>query len=421
MGTIATCQYIWSALNKLLPRKFPGVPPNDSFYFTPPEYTGLNPQGNQNRIANCRFLLRQIDIANNGTTSYATNFYATDQVVDTVAVDDAIARLVPIVVEDFLLSSVTAYIDGNDRPDYTLPHQYGTSINRTVNFTQNTHVFSVTSPERLQYFHKVDIGWIGLIESHTYSDSAELPRYIDMLISSNGIDWTRHRISSFTSRWPPSGSSSTLSSITCGNGVFIIGGYNGYRRSTDGINWTQHNLIAPGRTYSTWNRVVHNGSAFVMSSYNNSAPATEDYYRSTNGSSWTQTNAPVTLGTGSSGRLYVAGGMFFAHVANNLYYSTNGSTWNVHNLTRRNTLGFGAILYANGVWITSGGYLLPDPNPNLISEPRIFRSINSWSSYTMLTLPFAGFILVGVLNDKFYGRAGGRLYSSSNGTTWELA
>jgi hypothetical protein len=49
-------------------------------------------EGTENQIANCEYLLKMIDRANRNTTNYGTSEYATLQIVDTIAVNDAVNR-----------------------------------------------------------------------------------------------------------------------------------------------------------------------------------------------------------------------------------------------------------------------------------------------------------------------------------------
>jgi hypothetical protein len=51
--------------------------------------------GTVNQAADCEYLLKMIDEANNGLTSCGTSEYATNQVIDTTAVEDAVNRWVP--------------------------------------------------------------------------------------------------------------------------------------------------------------------------------------------------------------------------------------------------------------------------------------------------------------------------------------
>ncbi|MDR2477228.1 MAG: hypothetical protein LBD18_05540, partial [Treponema sp.] len=46
--------------------------------------------GTATQAANCDYLLKMVDKANGNSASYGTGSYATKQVVDTVAVNDAV-------------------------------------------------------------------------------------------------------------------------------------------------------------------------------------------------------------------------------------------------------------------------------------------------------------------------------------------
>ncbi|MDR0455562.1 MAG: hypothetical protein LBH20_02610, partial [Treponema sp.] len=74
MGQIANCQYVSSAIHRRWGKCLGTVP------------------GTENRVANCEYLLKMIDKANKGRTSYGTSSYATQQIVDTIAVNTACNR-----------------------------------------------------------------------------------------------------------------------------------------------------------------------------------------------------------------------------------------------------------------------------------------------------------------------------------------
>jgi hypothetical protein len=74
MGQIANCKYISDAINAVKP----GAVNADS----------------RLTVANTEYLLKMIDLANEGSTNYGTGSFATQQIVDKAAVDDAVARLI---------------------------------------------------------------------------------------------------------------------------------------------------------------------------------------------------------------------------------------------------------------------------------------------------------------------------------------
>jgi hypothetical protein len=76
MGQAANCQYVWNAINK---------------------YKGTNIQpvaGAATKTANVEYLLKAIDKVNDNATSYGTTAYATRQVVDTIAVNAALSKII---------------------------------------------------------------------------------------------------------------------------------------------------------------------------------------------------------------------------------------------------------------------------------------------------------------------------------------
>jgi hypothetical protein len=75
MGQIANCQYVCNAINAYANKNFQPA------------------AGTAQQEVNTEYLLKMVDKANTGSTSYGTGTYATKQVVDTVAVNSAL-RLV---------------------------------------------------------------------------------------------------------------------------------------------------------------------------------------------------------------------------------------------------------------------------------------------------------------------------------------
>jgi hypothetical protein len=76
MGQIANCQYICNAINAYANKNFQPA------------------AGTAQQVANIEYLLKQIDKANNNSTSYGTGTYATKQVVDTVAINNALKLVI---------------------------------------------------------------------------------------------------------------------------------------------------------------------------------------------------------------------------------------------------------------------------------------------------------------------------------------
>ena len=75
MGQIANCQYVCDAINRKAG-------------------TSLVPAaGTATQIANTEYLLKMIDRANRGATSHGTGGFATGQIADVTAVNDAVNRL----------------------------------------------------------------------------------------------------------------------------------------------------------------------------------------------------------------------------------------------------------------------------------------------------------------------------------------
>jgi hypothetical protein len=127
MGQIANTQYVCNAINAKWGTSFTPV------------------SGTATQAANCEYLLKMIDKANNGSTSYGTGSYATKQVVDKIAVDNAI-NLISVFTDTGLLYYSSSYNKGTDvgylllRDSNSLPYNLYSmdssgSIKKIANFT----------------------------------------------------------------------------------------------------------------------------------------------------------------------------------------------------------------------------------------------------------------------------------------------
>jgi hypothetical protein len=196
VGQIANCQYVCTAINAKWGTSFQPV------------------SGTALQAANVEYLLKMVDKANNNVTNYGTSSYATKQVVDVVAVNDAVNRLwkpggkfVAIVTN----SNKAAYsTDGINWVSATLPSDADWS---SVCYGNGKFIAVTGNSNRAAY-------------------------------STDGINWTETTMPS-NANW---------FGICYGNGKFVAvtGNSNSNKAaySTDGINWTATTLLSNAEWYS---------------------------------------------------------------------------------------------------------------------------------------------------------------------------
>jgi hypothetical protein len=76
MGQVANCQYVCNAINAYANKNFQPA------------------TGTAQQMVNTEYLLKMVDKANNNSSSYGTGTYATKQIVDTIAVNDALRLII---------------------------------------------------------------------------------------------------------------------------------------------------------------------------------------------------------------------------------------------------------------------------------------------------------------------------------------
>jgi hypothetical protein len=226
MGQIANTQYVCNAINTKWG-------------------TTLTPvSGTETQAANCEYLLKTIDMANNNTTSFGTGSYATLQVVDKTAVDAAVNNLwVPggkfVAVSNY--RNMAAYsTDGINWTATTIP----SASWRNVTYGNGKFVAINYSTDSMAAY------------------------------STDGINWT-------TATMP---SSSDWCGVTYGNGKFVVvsGNSNKAAYSTNGINWT-----AATMPNNFWVAAAYGNGKFVAVGGNPNKAA-----YSTNGINWTMVTMP---------------------------------------------------------------------------------------------------------------------------------
>jgi hypothetical protein len=188
MGQIANCQYVIDAINAKWEKSY-----------TPAS-------GTASLAANCEYLLKAIDRANNYTTAFGTSARATMQLVDTNAVNQAVNTLwVPG-------SKFVAIISSGNKAAYS---------------ADGTNWTAATLSSFLNW-HSITYGNGKFVAVAQSSNKAAY--------STDGINWTETTMPS----------SANWSSVAYGNGKFVAvaSGSNKAAYSTDGINWTETTLLS---------------------------------------------------------------------------------------------------------------------------------------------------------------------------------
>jgi hypothetical protein len=270
MGQIVNCQYVVNAINAKWGTNF--VPA----------------AGIEFRMANCEYLLKMIDKANNNTTSYGTSAYATTQLVDKTAVDTAVATLwVP--GEKFVAISYgdkAAYsADGINWSSATLP---SSAEWRSVTYGNGMFVAITCNSDKAAY-------------------------------STDGVNWSSATLPS----------SAVWYSVTYGNGIFVAVAFNSNKAtySVDGINWSP--VILPST--STYVSVVYGDDKFVVITLEDTVAYSTDGINWQLSRSSTFTNSvfwqDITYGNGKF--IAVANSISINTIPgpNRAIYSNNGILW----------------------------------------------------------------------------------------------
>jgi hypothetical protein len=213
MGQMANKQYVCNAINA---KKGSNIQPI---------------AGTATQVANCEYLLKMIDNANSGSTSYGTSSYATKQVIDKVAVNN-VMRLV-------LLGKFVAVASSSNKVTYS---------------TDGINWIAATLPSSTTWRNVTfGNGKFVAVNGERYS-SGNAAAY-----STNGINWTAATLPS-SGEWY----------VTYGNGKFVainggsrtnLDGSNKAAYSTNGINWTAATL--PSNMSAWWYSIAYGNGKFV--------------------------------------------------------------------------------------------------------------------------------------------------------------
>lgn len=250
---------------------------------------------------------------------------------------------------DFVYAGGSGYIATSS--DATTWTYYGTGVvdttfgasgsyinGRYVVLSQDGQIRTSTDLERWQAYRPLSS--TGLLFGLAWSGSLYVLAGATISATPSGIA-TSTDLVTWTSQ--TSGVTSTIYTVTYGNGIFVFGGMGGIlRTSTDGITWTARTSGTATTAYIS--EIIYAGGQYL---YVNSVGGIST---STDAITWTAR----TSGTASALRrvvyannLYIAGG-----VGNNLRSSTDGITWTARAMGVTNTI-YG-ITYGNSIYVIAG-------------------------------------------------------------------
>jgi hypothetical protein len=351
MGQIINCQYVCNAINAKWGTSFA------------PE------SGTASQAANCEYLLKLIDMANNNTTSFGTGSYATKQVADKTAVDTAVNTL-------WVSGEKFVAISGSEIA-------YSTD---SINWTK------ITLPSSAQW---CDITYgNGKFVVVTVSSNSKA------IYSANGINWTETSLMLGSINW---------GSVAYGNEKFVAVAYNGgdmIAYSTDGINWTTK-IAMPSQTY--WHGITYGNGKFVaVAAHDYTNTVSDKAAYSTDGINWTATTMPSSSYWQS---IAYGNGKFVAITisTNVAAYSTDGINWTASPTGLPSSAQWCDITYGNGKFVAIARY------NNKIASAYSTDGIN----WTETALPSnADWRSVSYGNGKFVAVNNDKAAYSTDGINW---
>lgn len=307
MGQIATCKYICDTLKARRPSPF----------FVPFP-------GTENNAATTKYLLETVDRYNEYITGQSTEFgtseYATNQIVDTIAVDNTMNLLWGNGGKFVALGQI-----GSAQPIGRSAYSFD-----GINWTEGGR-FSYR-PGPIAYGKGIYVG----IMRHDYGTGE--------IYSTDGINWT---VASGV------GFDSSSTAIAYGAGKFVVASSVGVYYSTNGLNWT-FSILPSGVDLS--NKMITYGKGrFVIigSGYYSSVPTYFLY--SYDGINWTRGRDLPAAYYRYIDVIY-GGNQFVAIGAGNLAYSSDGFNWLKGNPPTSPTMSFSIDLlsYGNGRFVGIG-------------------------------------------------------------------
>jgi hypothetical protein len=326
MAQMVNCEYVCNAINATWGTSFAPV------------------AGTATQAANCEYLLKMIDMANDDRTSYGTGSYATKQVLDKTAVDTAVNTLwIPggkfVAIANS--GNIAAYsTNGINWTAASMP-----STGNWSNVTYGNGKFVAVDNSRAAYSTD-GINWEPATtlpnNQHwrdvTYGDG----RFVAVgngnaaAYSTDGINWTAALIMGVSAPY-----SGNWSNITYGNGKFVAvsgSGYNAVVYSANGTNWTAATLPYNGN----WSNITYGNGKFVAIGHSNIAAY------STDGINWA---TATTLPNNQHWRDVAYGNGRFVVVSSSdrAAYSTDGVNWT--GATMPNTIDWLGVIYGNGEFV----------------------------------------------------------------------
>ena len=304
--------------------------------------------GTATQAANVEYLLKMVDKANNNTTTYGTSSYATKQIVDVIAVNDAVNRLwVPgskfVAVAG---SNIAAYsTDGINWTETTMPDG-GNAGWYDVCYGDGKFVAVAYYRDNKAAYSTDGINWNptplpsvsnGGWRSVCYGDGkfVAVTNYTNKAAySTDGINWTETTL--------PEGGSAGWYDVCYGDDKFVAVAYGGYAAySYDGINWTRR-LLPNG---AQWYSVAYGDGKFV-------AVGDDIAAYSTNGINWFEASIDVTGIINNSWQNLAYGGGKFVAVTNTtgkIIYSGNGGNWSEG--IAPGSMSLHGVCYGNGKFV----------------------------------------------------------------------
>ena len=229
MGQIANVQYVIDMINR---RWGAGT---------------LTPfPGTEMQIANTEYLLKVIDMANGGRTNFGESSFATKQIVDVIAVNDAVNRLF-MPGDGFVIvggggTGIIAHSD--DGINWTASNAASTSNLRGVAYGNGRWIALGDT-----IHHSINrINWTATAVHGSWRSAAfgnggfVAVRLNAIATSTDGINWTT---TALNGAWQ---------GVAFGNGRFVAVSLHAIATSTYGINWTTTALNGP------WQGVAFGGS-----------------------------------------------------------------------------------------------------------------------------------------------------------------
>jgi len=265
--------------------------------------TTFNPESEAAKAADAEYLLSMIDEANDNRTNFKTSGYATKQLVDVTAVNDALNSL---------------WVPGTNFA------AIATVSNRAAYSADGINWIAATLPGST-YWYDVCYGGGKFIAIATGSNRAAY--------SADGINWNESTLPR-SSKWH---------GVCYGNGIFVTvaeGNYAAY--SADGINWTESTM--PGS--AVWHSVCYGNGIFVAI-----ADSGDNAAYSTDGKNWTAATTPDNFGWNS---ICYGNGKFVAINEDVAAFSTNGIEWT--KVTLPSSAGWEEVCYGNGMFAAIAAY-----------------------------------------------------------------